>query len=244
MSGFGGAFLERERLTAIVLAGGKGTRLQSVVSDVPKPMAPIKGRPFLEYLLKYLSTGGITSVVLSTGYKSEMISGYFGSNFYDMAVLYSIETTPLGTGGAIKLALEKCSDDNVFVLNGDTFFNVDLPRLLSHHLRQSADISMSLKEMRNFDRYGVVELNENRVTAMREKGYAIQGYINGGVYCVQMDVFSRIALPEKFSFEEFLVNRLESLNISGLPSDGNFIDIGIPEDYEMAQELIPEWVIL
>ena len=217
-------------MTAIILAGGMGTRLQSVVDYVPKPMAPINNRPFLEYLLKYLTLNGITKIILSVGYKGEMIKEYFGDGFQGIPIFYSFETTPLGTGGVIKLALEKYSDDNVFIINGDTFFDIDLRRLSDFHVDQNADITMSLKEIRDSDRYGIVEINDGRVTSMREKEYTAQGYINGGIYCARRDIFDGFALPEKFSFEKFLTDGLSKLKICGFPSSSNFIDIGIPED--------------
>ena len=231
-------------MTAIILAGGMGTRLQSAVSDVPKPMAPVDGRPFLEYLLEYLSQSGISRIVLSIGYKGGIIEECFGDNFQGVPVFYSNETSPLDTGGAIKLALDKCGSGDVIVLNGDTFFDVDLWRLSDAHISNNADITVSLKMMYDIDRYGVVDMDAGRIVSMREKGYAAQGHINGGVYCLRPGVFDGFASPEKFSFEKFLVDSVDKLNILGFPADGNFIDIGIPEDYEAAQTFLPKWVKL
>jgi len=231
-------------LTAIVLVGGMGTRLQSIVSDVPKAMALIDNKPFLEYLLKFLSGYGVTCAILSVGYKGEIIEDYFGDSFLGMSLDYSKETTPLGTGGAIKLALEKCIDNTILALNGDSIFNIDIRRLFEFHLKNNADITLSLKEMFNVWRSGIIKLNDNRVIEMREKAKAEHAYINSGTYILKRDVFSDFSLPERFSFEEFLTDNVGNLNISGLPFDANFIDIGIPEDYEKAQTLIPEWVKL
>ena len=230
-------------MTAIVLAGGMGTRLQTVVSDVAKPMAAIKGKPFLEYLLNYLANNDITDIILSVGYKWETIRDCFGGSFQSIqSITYSFEETPLGTGGAIMLALELCERDNVFVLNGDSFFSVNLRDLMDFHLNNNADITLSLKEVRNADRYGVVDLDNGRVVAMREKGYTSHGYINGGVYCIKRSVFANDEPLERFSFEQFLMDNTGGLNIYGFPFDGSFIDIGIPEDYLKAQSLLPEWV--
>ena len=232
------------KLTAIILAGGMGTRLQSVVSDVPKPMAAINNRPFLEYLLAYLKRYGISEIVLSTGYMGSVIKDYFGDSFLRIPIIYSYERLPLGTGGAIKLALEKCGGGNAFVLNGDTFFDVDLLRLSDSHTGQNADITISLKMMCDIDRYGIVELNAGKIITMREKGYAEQGHINGGVYCLKSDIFDGFDMPESFSFERFLADGVSKLNIRGFVSEGDFIDIGIPEDYVLSQTLMPKCVRL
>ena len=231
-------------MTAIILAGGMGTRLQSVVSDVPKPMAPINSKPFLEYLHIYLKRNGIKEIVLSIGFMGSVIKEHFGDSFLGMPILYSYEKSPLGTGGAIKLALDKCGGGDVFVLNGDTFFDVGLRGLADDHTGQNADITVSLKMMHGIDRYGVVELNAGRIVSMREKGYATQGHINGGVYCLKLGIFDGFDVPDKFSFESFLIDNMNALNIRGFISGGDFIDIGIPEDYGIAQMLLPKWVRL
>ena len=220
-------------MEAIVLAGGLGTRLRSVVSDLPKPMAPIGNKPFLEYILKYLQKNGITKVVLSVGYKWETIREYFGNNFKNMELVYSVENEPLGTGGAIKKALSLCKEDNVFIINGDTFFDVKLRDL---KLEKDSKIQLSLKSMKNFDRYGCVETNDNGiVTTFTEKGYRKSGNINGGIYLISKNIFNEFDLEEKFSFEEFMQNNFKQLNILTKIFNNYFIDIGIPEDYQKAQ---------
>ena len=115
-------------MEAIILAGGKGTRLQSVVSDVPKPMADVNGRPFLSYLLHFLSTKGVRKVVLSVGYKHEVISNYYSNCFENMSICYAIENEPLGTGGALVESLKQVTDSNVLLLNGDSFFDINLKK--------------------------------------------------------------------------------------------------------------------
>jgi D-glycero-alpha-D-manno-heptose 1-phosphate guanylyltransferase len=232
-------------MEAIILAGGRGTRLQSAVPDLPKPMAPIAGAPFLSYLLKYLEQSGIARFVISVGYKREAIMQAFGNDFNGIPIAYAIEGAPLGTGGAIKLALQKCAEDEVFILNGDTYLEADLRELARLRASQNADISIALKEMADFDRYGSVELDsEGGIAAFREKEHTACGCINGGVYYMSRDVFSGFDLPEKFSFEDFLAQNLGKLKLCGLPSAGNFIDIGVPDDYEAAQTLLPKWVKL
>lgn len=223
-------------MEAIVLAGGLGTRLRSVVSDLPKPMAPIGDKPFLEYILKYLQKNGITRVVLSVGYKWETIKEYFGDKFENIELVYSVEDEPLGTGGAIKKAMNQVKNSQVYIINGDTFFNIDLKNLV---LEDNSRLILSLKHMTNFDRYGCVESdNNNLVTAFTEKGYRESGNINGGIYLASKNIFDSYELDEKFSFEEFMQVNFDKLKISVKVFENYFIDIGIPEDYEKAQSEI------
>ncbi|MCT7433171.1 nucleotidyltransferase family protein [Aliarcobacter cryaerophilus] len=220
-------------MEAIVLAGGLGTRLRSVVSDLPKPMAPIGDKPFLEYILKYLQKNGIKRAVLSVGYKWETIKEYFGDKFENIELIYSVEDEPLGTGGAIKKAMSHVNGKQVYIINGDTFFDVKLQNL---ELDNNSKIQLSLKSMKNFNRYGCVETSEKGlVTTFTEKGYRESGNINGGIYLMSKNIFDEFDLEEKFSFEEFMQNNFEQLNISTKVFDNYFIDIGIPEDYQKAQ---------
>jgi D-glycero-alpha-D-manno-heptose 1-phosphate guanylyltransferase len=223
-------------MEAIVLAGGFGTRLKSVINDVPKPLAPINNRAFLEYLFDYLIQNGIKKAILSIGYKAELISGYFGDSYKNLKIEYVYEKTPLGTGGAIKKSLKNIQSDYVFIFNGDSFFDVDLNRFKEFFQKQNSDISIALKRMKNFDRYGLVELNGDNITAFQEKRFCEDGYINGGIYLLKRDILKNINL-DSFSFEsDFLQKELNNIDISGFKSDGYFIDIGIPEDYKKAQE--------
>jgi len=223
-------------LIAIVLAGGFGTRLKSVVKDVPKPLAPINNRAFLEYLFDYLRENGIKKVILSVGYRADLIQNHFGSSYRDISIEYIFEDTPLGTGGAIKKSLESVKESCNFILNGDSFFNIDLRAFKESFDREKADISIALKEMQNFDRYGLIELNQNRVVEFKEKSFCKKGYINAGIYLVKSDILQNFE-SKSFSFEsDFLQKSIDSLNIRGFKSDGYFIDIGIPEDYERAKE--------
>lgn len=224
-------------MEAIILAGGLGTRLKEVVSDVPKPMAKVNGHPFLYYQFNYLLKQGITKVILSTGYKHEVIENYFGDFFNGIPIEYSIEETPLGTGGAIRKALDKVHGDYVFILNGDTFFEVSLSDMLKHHISFNADVTLSLKPMKEFERYGSVITNGTRVTGFEEKVFKEKGNINGGVYILGSATLQEFEISENFSFEtDFLSQNIGSLNIQAYISDGYFIDIGIPDDYFKAQE--------
>ena len=220
-------------MEAIVLAGGFGTRLQSVVSDRPKPMADINGEPFLKYILEYLKRFDISKVVLSTGYMSEVIEDYFKDSYKGMSIVYSKEETPLGTGGAIKRGLSYCSEDDIIVLNGDTFFDVDIYSLMQRHKSLDADITLSLKKMYDFDRYGTVEVDENFILNFKEKMYVDEGLINGGVYAIKKKRFDIIA--DKFSIEKDVLEKREK-RLGYAISDGYFIDIGIPQDYQKAKE--------
>lgn len=227
-------------MEAIILAGGMGTRLQSVVSDVPKPMADINGKPFLEYLLQYISSYGITRVILSVGYKSDVIVKHFGTRFNGVEIVYSIENEPLGTGGAIVQSLNYVNDSDFFLLNGDTFFGIDFQKLTQAHQEQRNNMTLSLKPMSNFDRYGAVTLAGKRVTAFVEKRFITSGLINGGVYVLKTNIPDLKQLAEKFSFEsDYLEKKLHELQVGAYIEDAYFIDIGIPEDYLKAQQELP-----
>jgi len=222
---------------AIVLAGGLGTRLRSVLKDLPKPMAPVGGRPFLEYLLRYLQQNGIEKVILSVGYKWEVIKAYFGDSFEGIKIVYSVENEPLGTGGAIKKSLFFVNSSDVFILNGDTLFNIDLKEFFAFHKKKRSVLSIALKAMSQFDRYGNVKIdNNNRIVSFEEKGYYESGLINGGIYLLNKDFFMDLDWKDKFSFEkDFLEKYYKFYEFYGLPFNSYFIDIGVPEDYEKAK---------
>ncbi len=221
---------------AIVLAGGFGTRLQKVVSEVPKPMAPVAGKPFLQYILDYLIQHKVNHAVLAVGYLHETIINFFGDKYESLDITYSIESNPLGTGGGILQACNYVKGNNVFVINGDTFFDVDLVELSALHQHNHALLTLALKKMERFDRYGTVDLDaDGRISGFLEKKYLDEGLINGGIYCLNKQIFHP-ELPEVFSFEkEILEKEIVNRKIYGLRSEGYFIDIGIPEDYERAQ---------
>lgn len=223
--------------TAIILAGGLGTRLRSVVADLPKCMAPVAGKPFLSFVVDFLVQQGVTHFIFSVGYKRESIIEFIHEFYPTINAKFAIEKDPLGTGGAVKLAAGLCKEKNTFVLNGDTIFDMNLQQLSSFHYTHNADCTLSLKELNQFDRYGVVELNtENKVTDFKEKKYYEKGLINGGVYVLNVNRFLNEPLPGKFSFEkDYLEAYYQQRNFVGFVTDGYFIDIGIPEDYERAQ---------
>lgn len=223
-------------MEAIILAGGLGTRLRSVVSEVPKCMAPVDGRPFLQYMLEWLSRYDVSHVVLSVGYLREVIFSYMDSRVWPFEISYAVEEEPLGTGGGIRLALTKCREDRVIVLNGDTFFDVDLDALSF-----SAPVTLALKPMRSFDRYGAVDWDGELVTGFHEKAACAEGLINGGVYALVRSQLDFAFYPKRFSFEKDLLEPLAAAHlVAGQVQDGYFIDIGIPEDYARAQRELPE----
>lgn len=217
-------------MEVIILAGGFGTRLQSVVPDVPKPMALINEKPFLEYLLEYLSCYKVTKIILSVGYKGNIIKKYFKTRYKNIPIVYSSEDQPLGTGGAIKRALQFTDNNRCLVLNGDSFFSMDLDEFYKKTAKDK--IAIGIKKMINFDRYGLVEVENDRIMAFVEKRFTHEGYINSGIYSISKQIFDDIE-DDTFSFELFLQNQQD---IAAHIGDGYFIDIGIPSDYEKAKE--------
>jgi D-glycero-alpha-D-manno-heptose 1-phosphate guanylyltransferase len=229
-------------MEAIVLAGGEGKRLRTVVSGLPKPMASVAGRPFLWWLLTRLEQQKFRRVILSVGYKAEAIQEYFGNAFSGIELAYSLETEPLGTGGAIRLALEQAKEAQVIVLNGDTYTDADLHALSAGFESAETELVITVTHSNNVARYGAVLIDQktNTIVGFEEKQGTIAGYINAGIYCLRRDIFSRYSVPSKFSFErDFLARELPALRPVAFPGVRAFIDIGVPDDYTLAQTLIP-----
>ena len=236
----------------IILAGGLGTRLRSVVSDLPKCMAPVNGKPFLAYVINHFQQQGINDFIFSLGYKHETIIEYLSQSTIHhspITIHYSIEEEPLGTGGAIKKACTLTNNKNVLVTNGDTLFKANVSSLQKFHQEKNAECTVALKPMENFNRYGVIELNDDAsVKSFHEKKQYEQGLINGGLYMLNIESFLNKPLPEKFSFETAYLEKFYTQNnMYGLVQDEYFIDIGIPEDYARAQKefmpTFPAWEI-
>lgn len=223
---------------AIILAGGLGTRLREAVPDLPKCMAPVAGRPFLSYVVDALRMQGIHHFIFSLGYKAEAIEDYLKEHYPTLDYTLALEEEPLGTGGAIQLALQSARTNEVLIANGDTLFKVDVQAMAGFLQAKDAECLLALKPMSHFDRYGVVELDrEGRITSFREKQYYAEGLINGGIYLVNKQKFLIRAFPDKFSFEkDYLEPFFSQGAFYGLAQDGYFIDIGIPEDYNRAQQ--------
>lgn len=225
---------------AIVLAGGLGTRLQRVLPDIPKCMAPIHGKPFLTYVLDYLVNQQIDKVILSVGYRKEHIINYFSDSYKSLSIEYAIEPKPLGTGGAIKFAFGYCKNYQAFVINGDTFFTPDLSGMEKHHVQSNADATIAVKYMQQTVRYGLVVADpDGRITNFAEKeSDSGGGWINGGLYLLNRQIFNDI-LKDKFSIEiDIYKANCEKYNLHAFRSDSFFLDMGIPEDYMRAQTMI------
>jgi len=228
------------KMQALILCGGMGTRLKSVVDDRPKSMALIRGKPFLQVLVEDLKAKGVSEFVLATGYMSEHIESHFGDGAaWNVSVAYSRERSPLGTGGAIKLA-ESLLRDRFLVLNGDTYVEFDPEAMRKALDSQGAVMAMLLKRIEDTSRYGAVVLGEGgRIRAFSEKGANTgPGFINAGVYMARKELLAEIAADRPVSLENEVMPRLLKLGVQGVEMNGLFIDIGVPEDYLRAQTLI------
>ena len=228
---------------AIILAGGLGTRLRSITEDIPKPMAKVGTRPFLAYLLDYLEQhSAIQKVILSVGYKHQTIQDYFQNKYKSLEISYSIEDAPLGTGGAISQSLSLAQDSNILILNGDTFFAINLQKFQQQHFQHQSQLSLALKSMSNFDRYGTVQRQkDNTITKFIEKQKCSSGTINAGLYIINKNLIQKFPKQPRFSFEkDFMEPHLAEIAPKGFLFEGYFIDIGIPQDYHRANNELPK----
>lgn len=225
---------------AIVLAGGLGTRLQTVISEKPKVLAPVCGKPFLYWLIAYLQQQGITHCIFSLGYLHHQIESFLQTEFPHFSYDCVVETEPLGTGGAIKHCLTKTNQEEVIVVNGDTFFNLNIKQFAEFYQNSKSDCCIALTPMQNFDRYGLVTIDKgNNVVQFNEKKYCKEGLINTGVLLLNKSVFldKTAQSPQYFSYEkDFLQPNISQIKLTGYIAAGYFIDIGIPEDYYKADK--------
>jgi NDP-sugar pyrophosphorylase family protein len=226
-------------IDAVILAGGLGTRLRSVVADVPKPLAPVNGEPFLNQLLRSLEPAGrIRKVVLALGYMAEKAAAYYEQNAgFAFSLDFSVETTPLGTGGAIKQALARTTSPVVLALNGDSFIEFSLSGLIAAHTSGHADFTMVLKELDDPSRFGTVRLdNAGRVMSFAEKqDQSGRGFINAGVYLFARDLFAACPGDRAVSLEkELLPGFIGKHSVQAFITQGKFIDIGLPETYNVS----------
>lgn len=227
-------------LEAIVLAGGFGTRLRQVVPDLPKPMAPVAGRPFLEILLSSLSRKGFGRVVLSLGYLADKVVSHFGNRFAGMEIVYEIEEVPLGTGGAIRQAMTRCTADHVFVFNGDTYLDLEVAAVESLWDGQGAPIIVA-REVPDTVRYGRLAVAESRVVGFAEKGSGGPGLINAGCYVLPVSCLDAFPPGQAFSMEsDYLSPMVGRCHFNLFVTRGLFIDIGVPDDYARAQNELLE----
>ncbi|WP_011296909.1 nucleotidyltransferase family protein [Cupriavidus necator] len=227
---------------ALILAGGLGTRLRAVVGELPKPMADVAGHPFLWWLLKQLDKQGVKDAYLSVGYRHEMVRAGMGDVYGAMRLHYIVEEKPLGTGGAIFKAVQEIPGEDVLVFNGDTLAMVDLAAFVAFADASGADVAMAVARVEDATRYGTVEIDaDRRIRAFVEKGRGGPGVINAGVYQLRKRALtSRSDLPARFSFEQDFLARLSgTLHLGAFLGVTDFIDIGIPEDYQTAQTKVP-----
>lgn len=227
-------------MEAIVLAGGFGTRLRKVVPDLPKPMAPVAGKPFLEILLHALASKGFNRVVLSLGFMADKVIAHFGDQFMGLELVYEVENSPLGTGGAVRQAFMHCREDHVFVFNGDTYLDLEVARAESQWQAHHVPIIVA-RDVPDTTRYGRLETINGRVIGFLEKGTAGAGIINAGCYVLPVDVLNEFALGQTFSLElDFLTKAIGKQRVDVFVTSGHFIDIGVPEDYVRAQTELAE----
>ncbi len=226
-------------ITAVVLCGGLGTRLRTVTGDLPKPMVDVAGRPFLEYILDYLVDQGVNKAVLAVSYRKEAIIEHFGNKYKSLNISYSVESTPLGTGGAVKQSIHDRFEhlgQVVLVINGDTLVEYQLGDMLSILNKNNADLVMSLKSMDDTSRYGRVQVNDRCVTQFEEKKGGLPGLINAGVYLFNSCLRSEFPTGDSFSFEHDVLEKIvHSHSVLASVTNGYFIDIGVPDDFNRAQ---------
>ena len=222
----------------IILAGGLGTRLRSEVPKLPKCMAPVNSIPFIDYVVDYFLSQQVERIIFALGYRSEILIEHLSEKYSQIDICFSIDPQPLGTGGAIQLAASKAHAENVFVTNGDTLFKADLSQLENVHLCKEAECSLTLKPMRDFDRFGVVEMDKNnQIISFKEKKHYSEGLINGGIYALNIPGLIHKKLGESFSFEKDYLEKFVTHNkIYASVQNEYFIDMGIPEDYRRAME--------
>lgn len=222
----------------IILAGGVGSRLRSVVSDRPKCLAEINGRPFLSYLLDQLGAAEVRDVILSTGYRADQVEAAFGNQHGPITLRYSREETPLGTGGGVRRALSLCCHDHVLVINGDSFLDLDWRDFFGWFDPARMQVGMALAWLEDCRRFGQVVIGDaGEVTEFREKNEnAPPGWINAGIYLINKSLLAGFPAPEAFSLErDFFPAQLGR----GFYAKGyrcRFIDIGTPETYRAAEE--------
>jgi D-glycero-alpha-D-manno-heptose 1-phosphate guanylyltransferase len=228
---------EKELLEAIVLAGGLGTRLRVLVPDVPKPMAPVAGRPFLEILLCQLERKGFTRIVLSVGYLAEQIVNHFGSQFQSLSLSYVQEQQPLGTGGATRLALTHCLGDHAFVFNGDTFLDLEVASVEAMWQSHRRPIIVA-REVEDTTKFGRLLVERDQVMGFTEKGISGPGLINAGCYVLGSHQLDSFSLNQPFSIEcDYFQKATLYSHVDMFLTRGMFIDIGVPEEYGRAKGL-------
>lgn len=235
---------EFKDVTVFILAGGLGTRLSHIVKDVPKPMADVSGKPFLEWQLMWLRDNGFRKIVILVGHKKDIIIDYFNDGEeLGLSIDYSVEEELLGTGGAVLNALKQYPSRCFIILNGDSFFNINLKWFVTYCLNQKKEFVLALKYLEDTSRYGFVEIDENyKIKEFYEKKQWLgDGYINGGIYFGQSNLFKDYPVSKCSMENDLFPNLLNNEKLTGIPFGENFIDIGIPHDYDYAQKMLPDW---
>ena len=226
-------------MEAIILAGGIGSMLKGFLKDIPKPMAPINGKPFLEIILDHLNISGFKSVVLSVGHLSYVIEDHFGNSYKNITIKYAVEKERLGTGGAIKYALNFCKQDYIFIFNGDTFLDLDFKELLSVKEKNQLNPIMVSRNVEDVSRYGSLVTNNNKLIDYREKKDFGRGDINAGCYILPRTINLNKNKIDTFSFESTSIPLImTNKGFIVFKHKGLFIDIGVPEDLLKASALL------
>lgn len=231
-------------LDAIILAGGQGTRLREVIKDVPKPMAKINNVPFLDILISKLETcPKINKIILAIGYKSEKITDYYTNSSCKKDIHFSIEQSPLGTGGALKKAFPLTNTENILVLNGDSFLDINLDDFTDFHRTKKSKLSIAIKEKNDASRYGKIILSKsNKIIYFQEKANTPSaGFINAGIYIFNREIFTSFPNKETFSLENDFFSALAQNFSFGFPCNKTFIDIGTKNSYHNAQKILSEF---
>jgi len=229
-----------EGIDALVLAGGKGTRLRDTVPDVPKPLAPVLGRPFLTYLLDMLAMAGCARTVISIGFRAEQIRAALGTIWKGMPLAYCEETRPMGTGGALALALDQLRSERIIVMNGDSVCRIPFAELVLAHRAHGGAGSMAIRTLADTGRYGTIDTDaDGRVVRFAEKTGGGAGHINAGIYCLERGILAgRLSANAPSSIERDLFPDLLPLGVRAVPAGEPFVDIGTPESYREAAECL------
>ena len=230
-------------MECVILAGGLGTRLREVVPDVPKPMARIGSRPFLEIQMDYWIGQGVARFLLSVGYRHRLIMEHFGTTYRTAAIEYVVEAEPLGTGGAVLGCLGRLNSTSPFlIVNGDTYFDVSLTAMKDLHRARAADLTLGLFRAGANDRYLGIRLDDSgQITGLGAGPASGRILMNGGVYLAQRSAFLDVEWPaRRLSFESEMLPAMKrsGKRLFGIECDGTFIDIGLPEDYRRAVEVL------
>ena len=230
-------------MPCLILVGGLGTRLRPVLDDLPKPMATVAGKPFLEYLIRWLCLAGIQRVVLCTGYRSEKIRQYFQSgDAFGLQIAYSVEQEPQGTWGAIRQAGQFVTARNFLVLNGDSWLQIDLSQLVNFHVRRGGIATIAAVEVTDSSRFGTVDVDSSdRIIAFQEKRGSGTALVNGGVYVFSRDALAMVPTAAS-SLEKEVFPMLIPHGVFAMPVRGYFVDIGLPEEYQKLEATAENWV--